>query len=240
MRNNELDKLQQIRDNCLKCSGSGYISVRKEKKVVFEDCECIVKIAKEIGFIEANIPPKYRNWDFRKLTNKFKQDNQKQYQYFKKYIEEIDENIKNGRGFWVASNPGLAKSSIITYILKEAIKKDHSAYFTRASHIITKKFEALGNQETRDFLDDIITTVDIIAIEEIEKIRLLSDKDMYNHLFYELISDLYDSNAAILISSNVLQKDVLKMFPTFISDRLSTLDCIILKGSYSGRRTIDA
>lgn len=240
MRNNELDRLKKVRDNCPKCGGSGYISVKKDKKVVFEDCECTLRISKDISLIEANIPPKYRNWDFRKLTNKFKYDNPKQYEYFKQYIEEIDENVENGKGFWVASNPGLAKSSIITYILKEAIKKGHTAYFTRASHIISKKFEALGNQETRDFIDDIISTVDIIAIEEIEKIRLLSDKDMYNHLFYELISDLYDSNAAILISSNVPQKDVLKMFPTFIADRLTTLDHIMLKGSYSGRRTIDA
>lgn len=235
----ELLELKKVKDSCTICGGSGYSQKEENGRIIFEDCSCVLRISKKLELIEANIPPQYWDFDFRNLTRKFREENSKPYTYLKNYLDNIKENVAKGKSFWLASSPGLAKSSIICYFLREAIKSGKTAYYSRTSHIISKKFEAFGNEDTRNFLEYLVNDVDIIALEEIEKVRLLSERDMINHLFNELISDLYDRNKAVLISSNIPRKEVLKMFPTYIQDRLSTLDYFPLLGKHSGRRGLN-
>ena len=230
----DLERLNKIKDTCTKCGGTGYTTKGDESDLEFIDCSCVIEIIKETTLIESNIPKRYQTWDFRSLNKEFKEKNAVAYKYLREYIQNIEENIESGKGFWLTSPPGLAKSSIICYILREALKKGKVAYYGRTSHLLSKKFEALGDQDSRSFFEYLIDDVDILALEEIEKIRLMTESDMINHLFYEMISDMYDSNKVLLVSSNIGKDDVLKMLPPFVQDRLSTIPCLQILGT-SGR-----
>jgi len=231
----ELLRLKKIKESCTICGGVGYKMIDVDSNIEFENCECVEKIGRESILIEANIPKRYQTFDFRSLTKEFKDKNAGSYKYLRDYIQNIEENIDNGKGFWLASAPGLAKSSIICYMLREALKKDRVAYYGRTSHLLSKKFAALGDQDSRSFFEYLIEDVDVLALEEIEKVRLMSESDMINHLFYEMLSDMYDSNKVLLVSSNIGRDEVLRMLPEFIQDRLSTLDYLPIVGK-SGRR----
>jgi len=231
----ELDELRKIRENCPDCKGTGYIPRKMSNCIRLEDCKCVQKIGWQIKLIEANIPEKYRSWDFRSLTKDFIVLNKDVYAYLKKYLENIEENIKKGNSFWLASEPGQAKSAIVNYFLREAIKKGLSGYYTRASHLLTKKFEALRDPEAKEFIESLLEK-DILIIEEIEKVYLLAELDMPNQLFFEFLSDLYDNSVTILLTSNEARKKVFMRFPNYVADRLMTLEYMVIQGTESGRR----
>lgn len=240
MEQKEYERLQKIREDCKVCNGVGYhVIEQKDGSLQLDDCECVKHLQHEIKLIEANIPRPYRNWTFRKLTNDFLKQNKKAFGIINTYIDNIDKNISNGIGLWLHSIPGLAKSSIICNILKKTLEKSYTPYYERASHLLSLKFQAMRNEEAaREKLNYILTRVDILAVEELEKVYTSKEiSAMPNQLFYELLSDIYDANIALLISSNMLRPEVEKFLPAFIQDRFKSLKDVPLQGK-SGRNDI--
>lgn len=231
-----LEKIKKIREKCKECNGLGYNTEKTEEgEIVFHDCVCMEETIQQLNLLEARIPPRYRYWDFRALTEQFKQNNPEPYKYLKNYVKNIESNVDEGHGFWLSSGPGLAKSSIVCYILRRAMQAGLTAYFSRASHIMSQKFDALSNRSSRETLEYIVDDVDILALEELEKVYLGSESGMNRQLFYEFLSDVYDSGKSVLITSNIPRKAVLKDFPPFIVDRYSSIDYLVLVGK-SGRQ----
>lgn len=222
--------LDEIRSSCEICGGSGVLISKDANKVTLSDCKCIEKVAKEIALIKANIPKQYRTFDLRNLTKKFAKQNASQIRVVKKYIEHLNENIDNGNGIWFVSAPGLGKSSMISYILKEAMEQGHTAYFERASHIHSLKFAALRDTGAKTTLNYIVDDVEIMAVEELEKIYLINDAALANQLFFEFLSDLYDTKKALLISTNIPRPLAESKFPTYIVDRFRSLKTVIFQG----------
>jgi len=233
----EFRRLVKIREQCEICGGIGYVeTARSTGGLRLDDCICIKKLKYELRLIESNIPIPYRKFTFKQLTPTFLSDNKKAFGVVKKYIENMDENIRHGRGLWFYSLPGLAKSSIISNILRKALKKKYTVYFERASHLVTLKFQAMRHEEdAKDKLRHILSNVHVLAIEEIEKVYLAEYTSMPNQHFYEFLSDVYDANVSLLISSNKLRSEYEKTLPHFIQDRFKSLKSIPLTGK-SGRR----
>jgi DNA replication protein DnaC len=186
----------------------------------------------DLKLVKANIPDQYLGFDLDNLSPDFVKENEKPLETVRKFVNKIDRNIKNGKGLWFWSTPGLGKSIITACVLKHALDKNYAAYFDRASHLVTLKFHALRDQESYELVNYIVRDVDILAIEEIEKVYLVRDDDeaMNNQLFYEFLSDVYDSKKALLLSSNKPRKEVVEKFPTFIRDRLRTLTSVVFTG----------
>lgn len=226
----ELKILKKIREDCEKCNGLGIIIIQADDGVRMENCSCLKKINKEVSLIEANIPPRYRKFDLRKITKDFEERNHQSLKKIKNYAEKISDNIEKGSGIWLYSTPGLGKSSLISWILKKAIDAGYKAYFSRASHLVTKKLESLRQGDSKELIDFIVDEVDILALEEIEKVYLTSHEDFVPNLFFEFLSDLHDAKKSILISSNVEISEALKRFPTYIQDRLKSMMVIKFEG----------
>lgn len=196
-----------------------------------DDCACAKKAAREAAMIDAAIPEKYRRWTMSRLTDDFKQHNEKSLGKVDDYLKKLKNNVNNGRGLWLCSAPGLAKSSIICYILRRALKKGLTPYFIKSSHAVNLKFEAMRNdKKARGILSHIENNVDILAFEEIEKVYMLEKTPLVTQHFYDFISEAYDSNISLLISSNVLREKFEKTLPTFIRDRLKNVTTIPLVG----------
>lgn len=228
--------LEKIREDCPTCKGKGFVLKQFAIGLVPVDCDCTQKISKEISLIRANIPLQYRYFTMRNLTKEFEQKNEDSLAQVKKFKAEITTNIEKGNGLWFVSSPGQAKSSLISVLLKAAISAGKTVYFERASHLLRYKFDALRDMNARGIIDFIVNDVDILAIEELEKVYLLSEDSFANNLFYEFLSDLYDSKKSLLVSSNLRRQEVLNRFPAHVQDRLYNLTMIPLSGNQSGRR----
>lgn len=234
----KIERLQSIVKSCAICNGTGMREVYEDDCIKLIDCDCVKKISSEISYIRAHIPKQYRDFDFDGLTESFLNKNKKSMDKIRSYIEDLKDNIENGKGMWMSSAPGLAKSSIIVHILKKAMNIGKLVYFDRASHLVTLKFEALRDMRARDRINYIIDEVDILAIEEIEKVYLSNNDAMNNQLFFEFLSDVYDSDKAILISSNIPPDEVESKYPSYVRDRLRNLDTVVFIGT-SGRKKKD-
>lgn len=234
----DTEYLNAIREECPHCKGEGVQIVDTAKGRRYEDCKCIEKIRQEIAVIEAQIPRPYRKFDLRQLKHRFKQRNEHSIEMLGKYISKLDKNIRSGSGLWFAGTTGTAKSSIICYLLRLALRSGFRAHFTRASTLMSLKFDALRDPETRHKLQDILYDKDILAIDEIDKVQLSSDSDFQRQLFFDALSEAYESGAALLVGSNDPPKKVLDKLPAFVHDRLGTLTVLPLLGE-SGRTSDD-
>lgn len=237
IKDKELRRLEKIKSNCPICSGAGFVINSKNE---LDDCKCVKRIKEEYSLLRFNIPPKYRRWTLEKLDPDFRRRNKKSVVLIEKYIQTLEEKIDAGKGLWLNSPPGLAKSSMICYILKNALKKGYVPYFGRASYFIDVKFKTMGRdkdaEDARNFLKFLFSEVDILAIEEIDKVHLPNNDSMPNKLFYEFLSEAYDANISLLISSNKERSEFEKQFPWFIKDRLATIQNVPFSwGARSGR-----
>lgn len=231
-----LNNIEKAKQNCTICAGTGYSIVIIDNAANINTCDCVRPYIQQYKYIvDSGIPKRYVNWTIDNLYDKFIKENQEAYEYICNYINNLDENIDNGISFWLASTPGLAKSSIAAYITRLAIDKGYKGYFCTAAKLLNEKFNALGSEESAEFIDYIVNDVQILVIEEIEKVYLKDDAAINNYLFYELLADIYDDNKTVIITSNKTRDEVCERLPDYIVDRLYTIDYIPLVGKYSGR-----
>lgn len=230
-----LEKLSKIRERCTQCNGLGFSVSTQDGVRTFKDCECVEKIKTRLSYIEANIPLRYVNWDISELKADFIDNNKLSYNWLMNYLANLDAEIDKGSSFWLSSTPGLAKSSILSYVVRKSIDIGRVCYFERAANIHSLLFSALDNQDSRDLLNYIIEDVELLVLEEIDKVYLKDEMSFNNKAFFDFISAVYDSNKSIIVSSNDLKQFVIKKFPTFIADRFVHVTEVLFQGP-SGRK----
>jgi len=230
-----LERLNKTKKACTVCNGLGFSVRIEEDSRIFKDCACVIKIKRDISYIEANIPRNYLTWDISQLTDEFKAENSKCVMHVTDYLENLNESIDEGIGFWLASTPGLAKSSMSSYIVRKAVDAGHICYFERAANLHDKLFESLKNDDAKDFIAHIINNVELLVIEEIDKIYLKDNMSFNNKAFFDFLSELYDAKKSLIITSNDSREQVLVRYPSFVSDRLNMLSYLMLHGK-SGRK----
>jgi len=238
MDDRDIIGLEKIRKDCGICGGKGYSLEVVDDILTINDCECVIAIKDHIKFIDANIPTQYRAWHINALRPDFKKKNEKELNSVFDYIDHIQDNIDGGYGLWLCSPPGLAKSSMITYILRQAIKEGFTAYWGKAHQYINMKLlSSRGDKDAKKLQRKILESVNILAIEEIDKIHMYGGEDstpksvmFLEHMFFEFLSDVYDANIPILISSNEHRKVIENKYPTHVRDRLSKVKLVALTG----------
>jgi len=234
MNNKDINFLNNIKESCTICNGKGYSLREEDSHLLFEDCACVKTILYKGNLLISGIPARYIDWDISKLTEEFKKTNKESgaYDYIINYIDNIKQNIIEGISFWMASPPGLAKSSISSYIIKQAITCGYNGCYCTMAKLVSQKFKDIDDEES--FINEVVYKADIIVIEEFEKVYLKEESSFLNHKYYEIISDFYDAKKAIILTSNKTKKEIYKTLPSYIIDRLETIDYIPICGK-SGR-----
>lgn len=235
MKNKDINFLNNIKESCTICNGLGYSIIEKDSHMLFADCECVKTILYKGNLLNSGIPARYIDWDISKLNKDFLENNKESgaYDYIINYIDNIKQNIEDGISFWMASPPGLAKSSISAYIIKQAITCGYKGCYCTMAKLVSQKFKDMDDDE-EGFINEVVYKADIIVIEEFEKVYLKEESSFINHKYYEILSDFYDNKKSIILTSNKTKKEVYKTLPSYIIDRLETIDYIPICGK-SGR-----
>jgi len=138
-----------------------------------------VKALKLIDLMaESNIPVGY--W-FSKMKG-FK-GSKKLEQVVKDYTTNINEKYDNGTSICLAGNQGTGKTMSSICILKAALKRNFSAYYTTASDIVAEMTNYESNSVTRKILRE----SDFLVIDELDSRFFPSDAQK------ELFSSIYES-----------------------------------------------
>lgn len=215
---------------CSRCNGIGVVQTRTAYGVRLDPCKCRAQeiISKSLEY--ANIPKKYRNWDLRSLTQDFRTLNVDPLRLVKQYIIHLDNNINHAKGLWFSSPPGAAKSSIISYILRNALEEGYCAYYIKAHDLHDLRMSAFRDPQAKDTIKYILEDVQILALEDMEKTYISGNWESYQNItFFNMLSDIVDSNIALLVSSNDTRDRVTERFPPYIGASFSGLKDVIFR-----------
>jgi len=215
---------------CDRCHGIGIIQTKTPSGIRLDHCKCREKEILQKSLEYANIPKKYRKWDLRGLTKEFRRINHDALKIVQRYSDDLELNIRKSKGLWFSSPPGAAKSSIICSLLKSAIEKKYVAHYMKAYDLYDLQVRAYRDIEAREFLEYLRSDVQILAIEDLEKVYISKDWENFpNTMFFRLLGDIDDANIALLISSNDTRDSILEKFPPHIHSIFSNSKDVIFR-----------
>jgi len=196
---------------CLQCEDRGYLIGFDAAgyEVVSSFCTC--PIGTELKnrlwlekMMQANIFKHYFDFELEKIQEK---PGQAQYNYFlntmRQYAFNIDQNKKNGVNYLIVGRSNTGKTTISSLILKEALKKGYSAFYSIWSDLLGSRFDY------SDFMDK-IKTVDFLVIDDFG------------------VDDVNTSSKYPLVTfENVLKTRYGNLLPTLILSRLTYQELIV-------------
>jgi len=204
----DVEKLKiKILDNCSKCEGKGrYLTPEG-----FKLCECINEFRRYVDMLNANIPRSY--WDleldFKYFTSQFLDQNSGSLEIICKYSENLSKVVETGSGLFIHGSYGVGKSFIGCSILKKALTQKYKGYFILLSELINLAHTALRDMRTKEFLFYIISDVDFLLVDEIDK---KYKTELIDTLLDEIFKKRYYSGKPFILTSNKEPAKVLEGF----------------------------
>lgn len=194
---------------CSLCKGTGWIFV--DYNTVME-CECGLRqkqiLESKLKF--ASIPETYNKITLKNITTKY-YDRKESKDVIKAiagllkwYLDNLDENIENGKGlyFW-SSTKGSGKTMMATALANELMNKYHkSVKFATSLDIldeIRSTYNKKDSEETEDnLLKDLVNT-QILIIDDFGTERAT---DWAGEKFYQIVNKRYINNKVTIYTSN--------------------------------------
>jgi len=152
-------------DSCNICGGTRII----ETETQTYKCECLQKFNDAYALAHANVPVAFRELTSRDLVETFKQENFDNFKRVRLYSRQLQKALDAGFGLFIEGENGTGKSFIATLILKHAIKNGYSGYFILMSDLVNAAFEALRDPDVKRDLEKLITKIDFLVIDEVDK-----------------------------------------------------------------------
>lgn len=213
------------------CGGHGIIKSTSKSGVEFENCICTWELKRQLNYQRAGIPLRYRSFSLKSLNAKFQKANAKSLLTIYKYVDDLQlhEPII-GPGLLFQSQSGLAKTSIVSWTLRQALDARYNGFFARCYNLVRLAWDALRDKEAATALSEICKS-DILVIDEIENIYA-PDASMAETIVASLFGNLYDGNVSILATTNLNREQLLSdnQFTAATADKLEELKDVIFTG----------
>jgi DNA replication protein DnaC len=230
---NEIDELKKkYCDSCIKCGGSRKLveDTDSYRKVLL--CDCVAQFNDEYSLALSNIPAGLRFLTKHDISEEFVKNNKENWHRIATYSKKLKDAHDNGAGLFIHGENGSGKSFAATLVLKRALKDGYTAYFILLRKLTKIAFDALNNQESYENLERLMTEIDFLVIDELDKVY----KDR-NDLVYNLLEDLfkqrYYSKKPLIVTSNVSQDEIARIHGETVAATLAErLFPVTLIGNY--------
>ena len=238
MRSLPLESIEQIQSEivgkCTQCKGLGVLIKAGEVQTKVQSCPCTRQAYLEVRYQEADIPARVRRFDKRNLTKSFRTENQKSLTELQQYLNDLPTHLQNGQGLYLYSGPGLAKTALSGYLLKEAIKAGYTGYFIRASKLAQWCFEKMSDDSVAADLTELTSgKIKLVVIDEIDRIYMRKDPSAFlPQAINEVFGYFYDNLVSLIVTSNCAFEDLSRLdrFEDNIIDRLAELVRVPFQG----------
>lgn len=187
------------------CDGSGWILGPED---VARPCECRTERlnrGRSRGVASA-IPARYRGVSFdRPPVSDMSRDMtaaRQAVQAARSYVENLDENLTQGKGIWFMGGTGTGKTTLGMLIASEALKAGKSVGIYFAPKLLTRIRQTYQEAETENayaqFFDR-VTSVDLLYIDDLGSERRT---DWVVEQLYAVVNERYENRRPMLITSN--------------------------------------
>ena len=193
---------------CSKCNGRGWYFIDYN---TVRECECglVEKDRQESKLRFASIPETYKDVTLRDMTTKyyFKRESKEIFkasaELIKWYLENLEENIENGKGIYFWSKiKGSGKTMMASALANELINK-YKRYVKFATSLdILDEIKATYNDQSegteKRLLND-ITSADFLIIDDFGTER---NTDWATEKFYQIVNKRYVDKKVTFFTSN--------------------------------------
>lgn len=145
---------------------------------------------------KSNVPLKYWMHEVKDLTDPGMR------RTVEAYIEKLDEAVVSGIGIYFSGTQGTGKTLAACIILKEAIRRGYTVYFTMLNEVLEKYCDGRYNPEARAEFAKSILEADILVVDDIDK-GYISDKSKFIDTAYDYVfRKRANDNLPVIITSN--------------------------------------
>jgi len=126
------------------------------------------------------------------------------------YVKNLDHMLREGTGLFFVGRVGTGKSLGACLILKEALRRGHTGYFTTLANVVTRCFNKMYDQQLQEEFKQNILNVDFLVLDDIDKAYKSEKNTFIDSAYDDLFRTRYYRCLPILVTSNVDRAVVFK------------------------------
>lgn len=136
----------------------------------------------------------------------------------KQYIDNLEENLKNGHNLFLFGDVGTGKSHLAFCIYSEAKKKNFSAVFNTVTNIMNRLDKTFTNKEAEFDLLELLKVADLLVFDDL---GVEVENQRSKERLHEIIAGRYNNRKATVITTNLkTQSEIVQWLGARIFDRL--------------------
>ncbi|MGC9220237.1 MAG: ATP-binding protein [Solirubrobacteraceae bacterium] len=185
------------------CDGSGFLI--DEETNTARDCPCRPQLIarNKARSLSAVIPERYRDVAFDRFP--VTEMDTPIVNATRRFIERIDANLDAGRGLWFMGPVGTGKTTLAMLVTKAALERGRSAARYSLPGLLSQIRKTFDSGSHNDLLER-LTAVDLLHIDDIgaEQTTPWVLEELYT-----IINSRYEEQRSVVVTTNILDRDLL-------------------------------
>jgi DNA replication protein DnaC len=186
------------------CDGSGFVYDLATNTA--SDCRCRAqRISRaQARSLSAVIPRRYRDVSFDRPP--VTEIDAGIVRAVRDYTGRIDEHLAAGRGLWLMGPPGTGKTTLAMLVSKAASEAGHSVAIYSLPRLLNEIRDTHRAERSHVQLLDRLVAVDLLHVDDVGAERTT---DWVLEELYSIVNARYEEQRAMLITTNILDRDKL-------------------------------
>jgi DNA replication protein DnaC len=187
------------------CDGTGFV-LDEESNTAF-DCRCRPqRVAQaKARSLSAVIPRRYRDIGFDRWPVT-EIEPQAVVATTRRFAETIEAQLDSGRGLWFMGGPGTGKTTLAMLVSKAALQAGRSVAIYSLPRLLNEIRDTHRAERSHVDLLDRLTAVDLLHIDDVGAERTT---DWVLEELYSIVNARYEDERAIVITTNITDRDEL-------------------------------
>jgi DNA replication protein DnaC len=186
------------------CDGSGFVYDLATNTA--SDCRCRAqRISRaQAHSLSAVIPRRYRDVSFERPP--VTEIDVGVVRKVRDYTGRIDEHLAAGRGLWLVGPPGTGKTTLAMLVSKAASDAGHSVAIYSLPRLLNEIRDTHRAERSHVQLLDRLVAVDLLHVDDVGAERTT---DWVLEELYSIVNARYEEQRAMLITTNIMDRDQL-------------------------------
>jgi len=202
--------------NCAICKGARTVITKTGR----EKCECLKAYNREYALYAANIPKEFHTLTGKDLNPAWVETNKSTFRRMKQYSGRIPKAVDEGFGLYLGGTSGAGKTFMAALLLKQAIRTGYTGYFILLRDLVSAAMNALRDPEVQLDVDDLVTGVDFLVLDDVDKVTAAKEQELVNTVITALLKKRKYSGKPLIVTANCRADELHKRLGTDLANTI--------------------